>query len=109
MPAYEIRHYRNANGTDVFGDWFDGLADRQARARIAARIERLELGLFGDAKSLREGVWELRIDCGPGYRVYYALFGRAVLLLLCGGDKSGQRGDIARAVAYWQEWQGQRR
>jgi len=108
MSAYVIRHYCNANGTDVFGDWLDGLADRRAQARIATRIDRLELGLFGDAKSLVDGVWELRIDCGPGYRVYYALAGRAVLLLLCGGNKSKQRSDIARAAAYWREFQERR-
>ena len=108
MRAYAIRHFCNANGTDVFGDWFDGLADQQAQARIATRIDRLELGLFGDAKPLSEGVWELRIDCGPGYRVYYAISGRSVILLLCGGDKSRQRGDIARALGYWQEWQGRK-
>ena len=66
MAAYEIRHFRATDGTDVFGEWFDALRDRQAQQRIAVRIDRLELGLFGDAKPLREGVRELRIDHGPG-------------------------------------------
>jgi putative addiction module killer protein len=92
----------------VFGAWFDGLRDRQARGRIAARVDRLALGLFSDAKPLRDGVRELRVDYGPGYRVYYALAGRAVVLLLCGGDKRTQRADIARAVRYWVEFQGRR-
>jgi putative addiction module killer protein len=66
----------------------------------------LALGLFGDVKALREGVRELRVDYGPGYRVYYALAGRTVVLLLSGGDKRTQRADVARAVGYWLEFQG---
>ncbi len=106
MAAYEVRHFRGADGTDVFGEWFDALRDRQAQQRIAVRVDRLALGLFGDAKLLREGVHELRIDHGPGYRVYYAIAGRSIVLLLCGGDKRAQRADIARAVRYWLEFQG---
>lgn len=79
-----------------------------ATERIATRIDRLGLGLFGDAKALRSGVHELRIDFGPGYRVYYALTGRTVVLLLCGGDKRTQRKDITRAVSYWRVFQGTR-
>ena len=70
------------------------------------RIDRLALGLFGDVKMLREGVHELRIDHGPGYRIYYAIASRNVVLLLCAGDKRTQRADIARAVRYWLEFQG---
>jgi putative addiction module killer protein len=109
MAAYEVRHFRAADGTDVFGDWFDALRDRQAQQRIAVRVDRLALGLFGDAKALREGVRELRVDYGPGYRVYYSLAGRTVVLLLLGGDKRTQRADVARAVGYWREFQGKRR
>ena len=109
MAVYEVRHYCTADGADVFGAWFDGLRDRQTQGRIAARVDRLALGLFGDAKSLREGVRELRIDYGPGYRVYFALAGHTVVLLLCGGDKRTQRTDITRAVRYWVEFQGKRR
>lgn len=108
MREYEIRHYCNAAGTDVFAEWFDGLRDAQAQQRIALRVDRLTLGLFGDAKALRDGVWELRVDHGPGYRVYYARSGRTVVLLLCGGDKGSQRADIARAVKYWTEFRGRR-
>lgn len=108
MAAYEIRHYCTADGADVFSAWFDGLGDLHAQQRIAVRIDRLALGLFGDAKPLRDGVRELRVDYGPGYRVYYALAGRTVVLLLCGGDKRTQRADIARAVRYWAEFQGRR-
>jgi putative addiction module killer protein len=109
MTTYEVRHFRAADGTDVFGEWFDALRDRQAQQRVAVRVDRLELGLFGDAKALREGVCELRIDHGPGYRVYYAIAGRAVVLLLCGGDKRTQRRDITRAIGYWQEFKARQK
>ena len=69
------------------------------------RVTRLESGNFGDHKFCRDGVWELRIDVGPGWRVYYALAGRRVVLLLCGGDKRAQEADIAKAVNCWQDWQ----
>ena len=81
----------------MIGDWLADL-DAYSRARIAVRIDRLSLGNFGDCKSLREGVSELRIDWGPGYRVYYALLGRTCVLLLCGGDKRKQASDINRAI-----------
>ena len=109
MAAYEVRHYCTADGADMFGAWFDGLRDPRAQERIAVRIDRLALGLFGDAKPLREGVREMRVDYGPGYRVYYALAGRTVVLLLCAGDKRTQRADIARALRYWAEFQGRQR
>jgi putative addiction module killer protein len=109
MSAYQVKHYCAADGADVFATWFDALRDRQAQGRIAARIDRLELGLFGDAKVLREGVRELRVDHGPGYRVYYALAGQTVVLLLCGGDKRTQRADVARAASYWLEYRGRRK
>ena len=73
-------------------------------ARIAARIERLELGLLGDCLSVKGGVSELRIDYGPGYRVYFARTGKTALLLLCGGDKSTQQADIAEAKARLRNW-----
>ena len=94
----EVRRYVNRNGIDVVGSWLASLDDLKARARIAARLDRLSLGSFGDCKALREGVSELRIDWGPGYRVYYAMLGRTCVLLLCGGDKRGQSSDIKRAI-----------
>ncbi len=75
----------------------------QARARIAKRIDRLAQGNFGDAKSIGNGVSELRFDFGPGYRVYYMMRGQVVVILLCGGDKSSQQRDIERAVALVKE------
>lgn len=76
------------------------LNDKQARARIEARFFRLATGNFGDCKPLRDGVWELRIDWGAGYRVYYAQAGSAIVVLLCGGDKRKLDADIDRAVQY---------
>ena len=101
----EIRHYLTASGKNVFKEWLDSLKDVKAEARIVARIARLAAGNFGDCKPLRDGVWELRIDWGPGYRVYYAMVGRMCVLLLCGGDKRKQSADINRAVEYWNDYQ----
>ena len=84
--------------TDVFTAWFAGLRDRKARARITARIRRLSLGNPGDVKSVGGGVSEMRIDYGPGYRVYFVGRGDVVVILLCGGDKRRQDRDIARAL-----------
>jgi putative addiction module killer protein len=83
--------------TDVFARWLDDLADLRARARIQARIERLAAGNPGDVKPAGEGVSELRIDYGPGYRVYFKRRGRTLIILLAGGDKGSQAKDIKRA------------
>jgi len=80
--------------TEVFAQWLDGLRDIRARARIQVRIERLAAGNAGDTKPVGEGVFELRIDCGPGYRVYFKKRGRDLIILLGGGDKSTQARDI---------------
>ncbi len=98
--AIEIRHYVSRAGKDIFDDWLTELADRRAQAKIAARINRLAAGNFGDCKPLRQGVCELRIDWGPGFRVYYAMIGKTCVLLLCGGDKRKQSADINRAIDY---------
>jgi putative addiction module killer protein len=84
--------------TDVFDDWYDYLKDRRAYARIAMRIDRAEEGNFGDSQPVGEGVSEMRINYGPGYRVYYKLVGRQVVILLAGGDKSSQKQDIKTAL-----------
>ena len=85
--------------TDEFRRWLSKLADLRAQARIQAHIDRLALGNPGDTRSVGEGVSELRIDCGPGYRVYYMRRGNILVILLCGGDKSTQDKDIKRAHA----------
>ena len=84
--------------SETFRHWLNSLKDRQARARIQARLDRLALGNPGDARPLRDGVSELRIDYGPGYRVYYTRRGEVLYLLLLGGDKSSQKRDIQRAI-----------
>ncbi|MBL8454019.1 MAG: type II toxin-antitoxin system RelE/ParE family toxin [Zoogloea sp.] len=101
----EIRDYLTQTGRDPFKDWLADLADRMARARILARVGRMAGGNFGDCKPLAGGVWELRIDHGPGYRVYYAKAGARIVLLLVGGDKRRQQQDIETALTYWQDWQ----
>src|SRR5229473_4922987 len=100
----EIRHYVNRAGKDVFDEWLTQLADARAQAKIATRINRLAAGNFGDCRSLRRGLYELRIDWGPGYRVYYAMVGKVCVLILCGGDKRKQSSDIVRALEYLQDY-----
>jgi putative addiction module killer protein len=100
----EIRHYVSRAGKDIFDEWLSALADRRAQAKIASRIDRLSAGNFGDCKPLSHGVCELRIDWGPGYRVYYARVGRSCVLLLCGGDKRKQSADIGRAAEYLNDY-----
>lgn len=89
--------------TDVFSAWFAGLRDRRGRGRITARIRRLSLGNPGDVKPVGAGVSEMRIDHGPGYRVYFVGRGEAIVILLCGGDKRTQDRDIKRALDLAQE------
>ena len=106
MNAYSVEHYLTAEEhRDPYLDWLQRLRDNQAKVSVIRRVDRIELGNFGDHKFCRDGVWELRIDLGPGYRVYYALSGHRVVLLLCGGDKRTQEADIAKAVIHWQDWQ----
>jgi len=84
--------------TDLYEHWFTTLRDRKARARIQMRVDRMELGLFGDVKSVGEGVSELRIDYGPGYRVYFMQRGNELVILLAGGNKRTQGKDIKTAL-----------
>jgi putative addiction module killer protein len=100
-----ILRYLTETGKDVFGQWLLRLKDSKARARIVARLDRLAVDNFGDCKFLREGVWELRIDWGSGYRVYFAKAQRGTVLLLGGGDKKKQTHDIERAIQNWKDYQ----
>jgi len=83
--------------------WLDNL-DKGIAARIQARVYRFELGNLGDAKNLGEGVWEARFDIGPGYRLYFGKDGQTIVVLLCGGDKSTQVRDVAKAKQYWKNY-----
>ena len=97
MAAYALYYYQTASGKRPFVEWLASLNDTQARGKIQARLARVAVGNFGDVETVGEGVLELRVDWGPGYRVYFARPGRTIVLLLCGGDKSTQQKDIDRA------------
>ncbi len=96
----EVVHYKTEDNIDIFQKWLDALRDNQARITIARRIDRAALGNLGDHKSCRDGVSEMRINSGPGYRVYFFRLGDTLVVLLCAGDKKSQNADIDRAVAY---------
>ena len=100
--AFEIREYTE-DGRSPFAQWFDSL-DAVTVARVDRYIRRLEAGNFGAAKALRDGVFELRLDFGPGYRVYYGRDGEKVIILLGGGSKRRQAADIAAAVERWKRY-----
>ena len=101
----EIVLYLFQDGRCPFTIWLDALRDRQARANIRRRLDRIELGNLGDIKPVGEGVMELGIHYGPGYRVYFSQAGSRIVLLLCGGDKKTQDRDILRAKQYWADFQ----
>lgn len=100
----EINEYTTRTGINPYRKWFDALRDIKVKARIQTRIDRLELGNFGDCKSVGECVFELRLHFGSGYRVYFGKDGDSVVLLLLGGDKSSQPNDIKAAQEYWSEY-----
>jgi putative addiction module killer protein len=97
---FEVEYYQLADGTTPVADWLGGLADERTVDRVTDRIDRLAQGNPGDHKAIGDGLAELRLDFGPGYRLYYARVGRRVVLLLCGGDKSTQKRDIKLADRY---------
>jgi putative addiction module killer protein len=99
---FEIKEFIEA-GNSPFADWFDSL-DAVTAARVDKYIRRLEAGNFGAAKSLQEGVFELRLDFGPGYRVYFGRDGKTIIILLDGGSKRRQSADIAVAIEHWKRY-----
>ncbi|MYN39166.1 type II toxin-antitoxin system RelE/ParE family toxin [Duganella sp. FT109W] len=101
---YQIIHYLDSHGRDHYQEWLDTLRDRQAKVAILRRVARLEAELPGDHKPLRDGIQELRIDVGSGYRVYYAFIGSNVVLLACGGNKRSQNRNITAAINMLQDW-----
>ena len=102
MP--ELLRYSTAIGLEPVSEWMNTLSDKLAQARIRVRLKALTAGNFGDCKPVGEGVLELRIHIGAGYRVYCGRYGEDLILLLCGGDKRSQESDIRRAKAMWTEW-----
>ncbi len=100
----QIVRYQREDGTEPYTEWFRRLRDATGKTSIGMRLRRVEAGNLGDCKPVGEGVSELRIDTGPGYRVYFGMRGTVMVILLCGGDKSSQERDIARAKAFWAEW-----
>ena len=102
-PVNLVEYYRDARGRCPYLDWRARLRDDKALEKLDRRVRSMEAGRFVDERRLGDGVVESRIHYGPGYRLYYAQQGETLYLLLCGGDKSTQRRDIARAKAYWQD------
>jgi putative addiction module killer protein len=100
----EIRRYITPDGKNPFAEWLSSLRDLNAVVKIEQRLDRVRLGNLGNSKSVGEGVCELKIDFGPGYRVYFGQLGSTIVLLLCGGDKSTQEQDIRKAYEYWKEY-----
>lgn len=104
----ELREYRRVDGHIPFAEWKTGLRDRRAKEAIAARLTRLQAGNRGDWKPLGAGLFEVRIDTGPGYRLYCGQDGPLLVLLLCGGDKRTQTRDIKHARKYWKDYRARR-
>lgn len=102
--AKQIEIYRTQDGEQPFTEWLDSLKDNLGRYRIKERLDRVALGNLGDHKRISDGISELRLDFGPGYRIYFGEEDGKILLLLCGGDKSTQKKDIKKAISYWQDY-----
>ena len=102
----QVLHYLDSRGHDVYQDWLDKVRDISGRVAVQRRIDRIvDSGNLGSHGFCREGVWELKVDVGPGYRVYYVEVKKTIFLLLCGGTKRSQDRDITRAVTCWKDYQ----
>jgi putative addiction module killer protein len=99
-----LRIYETEHGLQPFVEWFKAMRDLRGQQIVAARVDRLRFGLFGDCKAVGDGVQELRVDFGPGYRVYFAQDGASLVLLLLGGSKASQRKDIVQAKVHWRNY-----
>ncbi|NCS51054.1 MAG: type II toxin-antitoxin system RelE/ParE family toxin [Microcystis aeruginosa G13-05] len=100
----EIERYVTADGQIPFDNWFDSIRVSKTQTIISKRLDRVRMGNLGDYRSVGGGVFELRIDYGPGYRIYFGQVGTTIVLLLCGGDKSSQIKDIRQAQKYWRDY-----
>lgn len=98
---YEVEHVLSSNGVDIYQAWLDTVRDKRCKAKITTRVDRASLGHFGDVEPVGDGVFEMKINFGPGFRVYYAVQGRKVMFLLGGGAKDKQQRDINQAKALW--------
>lgn len=105
---YKVIHYEE-NGKDIFEDWVQALKDKQGAIAVLRAVKRIEQGNFSDHKPCRDGVWELRIDVSTGYRVYYSVSGKEIVLLLCGGSKRTQNRNIDKAVEYLKKFKETRK
>jgi len=109
IKSKSVLVYRTREGRLPFDEWLRELRDQNAVARVLARIGRIRRGNLGDCKPVGGGVSELRVDYGPGYRVYFGQKGSTLVILLCGGDKRAQLGDIRRAQEYWDDYEHRER
>lgn len=100
---YTLKIYETSSGSEPLTEWLNGLKDLKAQIAIRVRLDRMKLGNFGYCESVGEGVSEMKIDLGPGYRVYFGMIGRTIVLLLCGGDKKTQNRDIRRALEFFRD------
>lgn len=100
----EIQYHQTANGREPFIEWYDSLRDSKTQNRIDRRLERVETGNLGEYKLIGDGVFELILDFGPGYRIYFGEVDNIIVLLLCGGGKNSQNRDIERAKQYWLQY-----
>lgn len=100
----EVLIYQTQEGRAPYEEWLNSLSDRKGAAKVRVRIDRVRLGNLGDCRSVGEGVHELRIDYGAGYRIYFAQEGKTIVILLCGGDKRTQNRDIKSAQEYWVDY-----
>ncbi len=102
------RIYTTRGGREPFSEWLDDLKDIRGKAAVLTRVRRMEEGNPGHCRSVGQGVQELKIDCGPGYRVYFGLDGSVLVILLCGGDKGSQNRDIKKAHGLWDDYRGRK-
>ena len=100
----EVLRYQREDGHEPFTEWLNAVRDKAAQARIRVRLRQVQAGNFGDCEPVGDGVIELRVHVGAGYRAYFGRHGKALVLLLCGGNKSSQARDIKRAKELWLEW-----
>jgi len=105
---FEVLRYQTEDGRQPFTEWLGSVKDKATQAKLRIRLRRLEAGLFGDCESVGDGVLELREHHGSGFRIYFGRHGRTVVILLTGGTKRTQSGDIERAKACWTDWKRRR-